>query len=214
VIFADRVEAGERLAVALARYKGADAVVLAIPRGGVIVGEAVARALGLPLDVVVPRKIGAPGNPELGLGAIAPGVRVLDEWLIERLGVTEEYLEREIEAEEREIERRERVYRAGRPPADVEGKVAIVVDDGVATGGTAIAALRWARAHGAARVVLAVPVAPPGSVPKLAREADEVVVLETPEPFFAVGEWYRRFDQTTDEEVIAALARVAQEVGP
>jgi len=214
VIFADRVEAGERLAVALARYKGADAVVLAIPRGGVIVGEAVARALGLPLDVVVPRKIGAPGNPELGLGAIAPGVRVLDEWLIERLGVTEEYLEREIEAEEREIERRERVYRAGRPPVDVAGKVAIVVDDGVATGGTAIAALRWARAQGAARVVLAVPVAPPGSVPRLAREADEVVVLETPEPFFAVGEWYRRFDQTTDEEVIAALARVAQEVGP
>jgi len=214
VIFADRVEAGERLAVALARYKGADAVVLAIPRGGVIVGEAVARALGLPLDVVVPRKIGAPGNPELGLGAIAPGVRVLDEWLIERLGVTEEYLEREIEAEEREIERRERVYRAGRPPVDVAGKVAIVVDDGVATGGTAIAALRWARAQGAARVVLAVPVAPPGSVAKLAREADEVVVLETPEPFFAVGEWYRRFDQTTDEEVIAALARVAQEVGP
>ncbi|HXF72644.1 MAG TPA: phosphoribosyltransferase family protein [Actinomycetota bacterium] len=214
MIFADRVEAGERLAVALARYKGADAVVLAIPRGGVIVGEAVARALGLPLDVVVPRKIGAPGNPELGLGAIAPGVRVLDEWLIERLGVTEEYLEREIEAEEREIERRERVYRAGRPPVDVGGKAAIVVDDGVATGGTAIAALRWARAQGAARVVLAVPVAPPGSVPKLAREADEVVVLETPEPFFAVGEWYRRFDQTTDEEVIAALARVAQEVGP
>jgi predicted phosphoribosyltransferase len=214
VIFADRVEAGERLAVALARYKGADAVVLAIPRGGVIVGEAVARALGLPLDVVVPRKIGAPGNPELGLGAIAPGVRVLDEWLIERLGVTEEYLEREIEAEEREIERRERVYRAGRPPVDVAGKVAIVVDDGVATGGTAIAALRWARAQGAARVVLAVPVAPPGSVPRLAREADEVVVLETPEPFFAVGEWYRRFDQTTDEEVIAALARAAQEVGP
>lgn len=214
MIFADRVEAGERLAVALARYKGADAVVLAIPRGGVIVGEAVARALGLPLDVVVPRKIGAPGNPELGLGAIAPGVRVLDEWLIERLGVTEGYLEREIEAEEREIERRERVYRAGRPPVDVEGKVAIVVDDGVATGGTAVAALRWARAQGADLVVLAVPVAPPGSVPKLAREADEVVVLETPEPFFAVGEWYRRFDQTTDEEVIAALARVAQEVGP
>lgn len=214
MIFADRVEAGERLAVALARYKGADAVVLAIPRGGVIVGEAVARALGLPLDVVVPRKIGAPGNPELGLGAIAPGVRVLDEWLIERLGVTEGYLEREIEAEEREIERRERVYRAGRPPVDVEGKVAIVVDDGVATGGTAVAALRWARAQGAARVVLAVPVAPPGSVPKLGREADEVVVLETPEPFFAVGEWYRRFDQTTDEEVVAALARVAQEVGP
>jgi putative phosphoribosyl transferase len=212
VIFADRVEAGERLAVALARFKGADAVVLAIPRGGVIVGEAVARALGLPLDVVVPRKIGAPGNPELGLGAIAPGVRVLDRWLIERLGVSQGYLEREIEAQEREIERRERTYRAGRPPVDVAGRGAIVVDDGVATGGTAVAALRWARGAGASPVVLAVPVAPPASVDRLAAEADDVVVLATPEPFFAVGEWYRRFDQTTDEEVIAALARVAREV--
>ena len=212
MIFADRVEAGERLAVALARFKGADAVVLAIPRGGVIVGEAVARALGLPLDVVVPRKIGAPGNPELGLGAIAPGVRVLDRWLIERLGVSQGYLEREIEAQEREIERRERTYRAGRPPVDVAGRGAIVVDDGVATGGTAVAALRWARGAGASPVVLAVPVAPPASVDRLAAEADDVVVLATPEPFFAVGEWYRRFDQTTDEEVIAALARVAREV--
>ncbi|HXF36313.1 MAG TPA: phosphoribosyltransferase family protein [Actinomycetota bacterium] len=213
MIFADRVEAGERLAVALSRFKGADAVVLAIPRGGVIVGEAVARALGLPLDVVVPRKIGAPGNPELGLGAIAPGVRVLDRWLIERLGVSQGYLDREIEAQEREIDRRERAYRAGRPPVDVAGRGAIVVDDGVATGGTAVAALRWARAAGASPVVLAVPVAPPASVERLAEESDEVVVLATPEPFFAVGEWYRRFDQTTDEEVVAALARAAREVG-
>ncbi len=209
MIFADREEAGERLAAALVHLKGQDAVVLAIPRGGVIVGEVVARALGLPLDVVVPRKIGAPGNPELGLGAIAPGVRVLDEWLVERLNVSQEYLEREIAAEEREIERRLEAYRAGRPPLELGGKVALVVDDGVATGGTAVAALRWARDQGASRVVLGVPVAPPATVARLAGEADEVVVLETPEPFLAVGEWYERFEQTSDREVVEALARAA-----
>ncbi len=208
-MFADRVEAGERLAKAIAGHAGTDAVILAIPRGGVIVGEVVARELDLPLDVVVPRKIGAPGNPELGLGAIAPGVRVLDERLIGILRVSEEYLEREIAAEEQEIARREHAYREGRPPVDVAGKTAIVVDDGVATGGTATAALRWARAEGAASVVLAVPVAPASSVARLAQEADEVIVLAAPEPFYAVGEWYQRFEQTQDEEVVAALARAA-----
>lgn len=213
MIFEDRVEAGERLAKALVDYSGADAVILAIPRGGVIVGEVVARQLGVPLDVVVPRKIGAPGNPELGLGAIAPGVRVIDPRMVEMLGVSESYLERQIAAEEEEIERRLGAYRGGRPPADVAGKVAIVVDDGVATGGTAFAALRWAKAQGASTVVLAVPVAPGASIGRLEQEADRVVVLSAPEPFFAVGEWYRRFDQTTDEEVVAALARAAGSQG-
>lgn len=207
--FVDRRDAGERLAQALERYAEADAVVLAIPRGGVVVGEVVARALGAPLDVVVPRKIGAPANPELGLGAIAPGVRVLDERMLRTLDVSERYLEREIAEQEREIGRRERVYRQDRPPVDVRGRVAIVVDDGVATGGTAVAALRWARARGAERVVLAVPVAPPQSLERLRTEADEVVVLATPSPFLAVGEWYRSFDQTTDAEVIDALGRAA-----
>jgi predicted phosphoribosyltransferase len=184
-------------------------VILGIPRGGVIVAEVVARTLGAPLDVVVPRKIGAPGNPELGLGAVAPGVRVLDPWLIERLGVSEAYLEREIASEEREIERRLHAYREGRPPVDIAGRTAVVVDDGVATGGTAVAALRWARAQGAAEVILAVPVAPPQTIDRLRAEADEVVALATPEPFFAVGEWYRDFDQTSDAEVVAALARAA-----
>lgn len=209
MIFEDRVDAGERLAKALVDYSGADAVILAIPRGGVIVGEVAARQLGVPLDVVVPRKIGAPGNPELGLGAIAPGVRVIDPRMVEMLGVSQGYLEQQIAVEEQEIERRLHAYRRGRPSADVAGKVAIVVDDGVATGGTAVAALRWARAQGASTVVLAVPVAPGASLGRLAREADRVVVLSAPEPFFAVGEWYRRFDQTTDEEVVAALARAA-----
>ena len=210
MIFDDRLDAGERLAEALKEHAGPDAVILGIPRGGVIVAEVVAHTLGAPLDVVVPRKVGAPGNPELGLGAVAPGVRVLDPWLIERLGVDEGYLEREIASEEREIERRLHAYRAGRPPVDVEGKMAVVVDDGVATGGTAVAALRWARAQGAERVVLAVPVAPPQTMARLREEADEVVALATPEPFFAVGEWYRVFDQTSDDEVVTALARSAE----
>ena len=207
--FTDRVDAGEQLAKALAEHAGVECVILAIPRGGVIVGEIVARELGAPLDVVVPRKIGAPMNPELGLGAVAPGVRVLDPELIEMLGVSAEYLEREIAVQEREIERRLHAYREGRPPVDVQGRTAIVVDDGVATGGTAVAALRWARAQGAAKVILAVPVAPAAVMARLAHEADEVVVLGTPEPFFAVGEWYRRFEQTSDEEVVDALSRAA-----
>jgi putative phosphoribosyl transferase len=211
--FADRADAGARLARALERFGGSDAVVLAIPRGGVMVGEVVARELGAPLDVVVPRKVGAPGNPELGLGAVAPGVRVLDERMVQSLGVSARYLEEEIARQEREIERREQVFREGRPPVDVRGKVAIVVDDGVATGGTAIAALRWARASGAEKVVLAVPVAPPQTMERLARDADEVVVLATPHPFFAVGEWYRSFDQASDDEVVAALRRSADRTG-
>jgi len=209
VIFADRIDAGERLAKSLMRLAGSECVVLAIPRGGVIVGEVIARELGAPLDVVVPRKIGAPGNPELAIGAVAPGIRVLDPRMVGALGVTDRYLEREIAEQEAEIERRQHAYRGGRPPQPVEGRVAIVVDDGVATGSTAVAALRWARARGAERVVLAVPVAPPQSLERLRAEADEVVVLETPQPFLAVGEWYRDFDQTTDAQVVSALARSA-----
>ena len=205
MIFQNRREAGERLADALFPLTGSDAVVLAIPRGGVVVGHAVAERLGIPLDVVIPRKVGAPGNPELGLGAVAPGVRVLDERLVEELGVSREYLEREIEAQEREIARREAAYRAGRPPVDVKGKTAIVVDDGVATGGTAVAACRWARKAGAARVVMAVPVAPRQARAMLEREADQLVVLATPDPFFAVGQWYEDFDQVTDQEVVSLL---------
>jgi predicted phosphoribosyltransferase len=206
-IFEDRVDAGQRLAEALKELAGAGTVVLGIPRGGVIVAEILARTLGVALDVVVPRKVRAPGNPELGLGAVAPGVRVLDPWLIERLGVSEDYLEREVAAQEAETVRRLLTYRAGRPPVDLAGRTVIVVDDGVATGGTAVAALRWARAQGADWVVLAVPVAPPQTLDRLRHEADEVVALATPEPFLAVGEWYEVFDQTSDEEVVAALAR-------
>jgi putative phosphoribosyl transferase len=207
MIFRDRREAGESLAGALKDLAGREGVVLAIPRGGVVIGHVVAQELGLPLDVVIPRKIGAPGNPELGLGAVAPGVRVLDERLIRELGVTEDYLETEIAAQEQEIARREEAYRAGRPPVDVAGKVAVVVDDGVATGGTAVAACRWARRAGSAQAILAVPVAPRQARAMLESEADQLVVLSTPDPFFAVGQWYRDFEQVSDEEVVALLAR-------
>jgi predicted phosphoribosyltransferase len=173
------------------------------------VGAEIARTRGWPLDVVIPRKVGAPGNPELGIGAIAPGVRVLDHLMIERLGVTDEYIEREVAEQEAEIERRADAYRRGRPPADLDGRIAVVVDDGVATGGTAAAALRWARARGAEAVVLAVPVAPPDAVRRLSTEADRVLCLRTPEPFYAVGQWYQDFGQTTDDEVVALLEELA-----
>lgn len=210
MIFTDRVEAGRRLAEALVDLKGEDVVVLGIPRGGVVVAAEVARAHGWPLDTVIPRKIRAPGNPELGLGAIAPGVRVLDERMLDVLGVSEEYLEREIAEEEQEIERRSDAYRRGRPAVDVKDKVVVVVDDGIATGGTAMAAVRWAKAQEARKVILAVPVAPAEGVRTLSREADEVVCLETPEPFFAVGQWYRDFPQTEDDEVVELLEGARQ----
>ena len=205
--FEDRAEAGRELARALDHLEGQDVVILAIPRGGVEVGAEVARAHRWPLDTVIPRKIGAPGNPELGLGAIAPGVRVLDERMLRTLGVTRDYLDREIAEQEEEIRRRAEAYRGGRPAVDVSGRVAVVVDDGVATGGTAAAALRWARGQDAARVVLAIPVAPAEAVKRLSQDADEVVCLDTPEPFMAVGQWYASFPQTTDQEVVSLLDR-------
>ncbi len=205
-VFRDRVEAGEVLAAALAgRFEQERVVVLAIPRGGVVVAVPVARALGAPLDVVIPHKLGAPGNSELAIGAIAPGVRVLDDRLIRALGVPSVYVQQEVEAQEAEIERRTRLYREDRAAPALEGATALVVDDGVATGATAIAALRWARRQGAARVVFAAPVGPAAAVRQLARECDDVVLVETPRTFSAVGEWYRRFDQVTDSEVLTAL---------
>ena len=204
--YADREEAGTRLAAAIVRVVPGPAVVLGIPRGGVIVAVPVANALRAPLDVVVPRKVGAPFNPELGLGAVAPGVRVLDETLIARLSVSADYLEGEIARQEAEIARRTAAYRGDRPAVELEGRTAVIVDDGVATGGTALAAAAWARAQRAPTVVFGAPVGPPETAARLAAACDAVVLLQTPFGFSAVGEWYDRFDQVTDDEVRAALA--------
>jgi putative phosphoribosyl transferase len=203
--FLDRTDAGERLAPLVAAEVAGPAVVLGVPRGGVVVAVPIARFLDAPLDVVIPRKIQAPGNPELGLGAVAPGVRVLDDRLIARLGVPASYLEEEIAREEAEIDRRARRYRGARPAPALAGKVAVVVDDGVATGGTALAALAWARAQGPVAVVFAAPVGPTDTAARLAEACDACVVPEQPASFFAVGQWYEDFTQVEDDEVRAAL---------
>lgn len=203
--FLDRTDAGERLAPLVAAQVAGPAVVLGVPRGGVVVAVPIARLLGAPLDVVIPRKIQAPGNPELGLGAVAPGVRVLDERLVSRLRVSPSYLEEEIAKEEAEIVRRMRSYRGTRPAPSFEGRIAVVVDDGVATGGTALAALAWARAKGPVAVVFAAPVGPADTVARLADACDTVIVPQQPAAFFAVGQWYEDFTQVDDDEVRAAL---------
>ena len=207
VFFADRDAAGRRLAAALEVLVGGDLVVTALPRGGVPIGFEVARALGAPLDIVLVRKLGAPFNPEYGVGAIAEGgvrfVRIDDA---EAAGVSEEELEEVVARESAELERRQRLYRGGEPPLSLDGRTVILVDDGIATGGTAVAAARSLRARGAAKVVLAVPVAPPGTEERLRGEFDGVVCLVQPPGFFGIGQFYADFAQVNDKQVIALLA--------
>ncbi|AXG10617.1 phosphoribosyltransferase [Haloplanus rubicundus] len=204
--FADRTDAGERLAAELVdRGIGAD-LVLAIPRGGLPLGREVADALDAPLDIVVASKIGAPGNPEYAIGAVSSDGHVwLDDEATARLGVADAYVERERERELEAAREKASRYRGDRDPPDLTGKRVVVVDDGVATGSTAIAALRLVREGGAERVVLAVPVGPPDTVSELDGVADEVVVLRAPASFGAVGAFYDRFDQVTDEEAMTYL---------
>jgi putative phosphoribosyl transferase len=204
-MFRDRRDAGARLATALEGTVDAPALVLGIPRGGVIVAVPVAVVLRAPLDVIVPRKLGAPHNAELGIGAVAPGVLIVDDRLVRMLDVPEDYIAEEAAAQESEIQRRVAAYRGERPPLDLTERTVVVVDDGVATGVTAIAALRSARKAGASRVVFAAPVGPAGIERTLEPESDACVVLETPASFGAVGEWYERFAQVSDDEVRAAL---------
>jgi putative phosphoribosyl transferase len=206
--FPDRRTAGRLLAEKLKDFSSQRAVVLGLPRGGVAVGHEVAAMLDVPLDVIVTRKIGYPPSPELGVGAIAEGGLgpVYDDDLLYRLSLTPADLAGVVAAEEEELARRVRVYRGGRPPPAVAGRCVIVVDDGLATGVTARAALRSLRAAGADFLVLAVPVAPPTAAATLRGEADEVVTLATPRRFSSVGEWYVSFGQLSDADVIALLS--------
>jgi putative phosphoribosyl transferase len=212
-LFRDREDAGRKLAEALVALRDENPVVLGLPRGGVPVAYEVARALEAPLDVVVVRKLGVPFQPELGMGAVGEeGARVVSQSVIHMAGVSDEDLA-EVEARERaEVEARARRFRDDRVPASISGRTVIVVDDGIATGGTARAALRVVRARGAARVVLAVPVAPVDTLEAMELEADEVVCLEAPPEFFAIGEWYADFAQVPDKRVVELLHRAAEEL--
>ncbi|MGW3322942.1 phosphoribosyltransferase family protein [Streptomyces virginiae] len=212
MLFTHRAEAGERLAEALRHLKGEDPVVLGLPRGGVPVAYRVARALGAPLDVVVVRKLGVPHHRELGFGAIGEGgVRVVSEDIVRGSRLGPQDIASVEHAEAAELARQAARFRGDRPRLPLDGRTVIVVDDGIATGATAAAACEVVRAQGAARVVLAVPVAPPDAVARLGSAADEVVCLATPHAFRAVGEWYQDFSQTPDEEVVFLLARAAAE---
>jgi putative phosphoribosyl transferase len=208
--FLDRAEAGRRLAALLGHLSGEDVVVLGLPRGGVPVAAEVARALGAPLDVILVRKLGVPVQPELALGAIGEGgVRIINPDVVEVTGVTGTEIAVVETRERAELERRAQRFRGGRPPVPLAGRTAVIVDDGIATGATARAACQVARAHGASRVVLAAPVAPPSVRAALATAADEVICVETPRRFLAIGEWYTDFAQTTDTEVVALLRAAA-----
>jgi putative phosphoribosyl transferase len=207
-LFRNRSEAGRLLAAQLSEYADrTDVIVLALPKGGVPVAAKVASALGAPLDVLVVRKIGAPWNPEFAVGAIASGgMMVLDTDTMNALGLTKASLDPVILAEQRELTRRERLYRGGRPFPALEGQVVILVDDGLATGATMQAAVAALRTSGPALVVVAVPVASQSACAMLDQVVDRVVCVATPEPFYGVGAWYENFDQTTDEEVLSLLA--------
>jgi predicted phosphoribosyltransferase len=205
--FADRVDAGRHLAEALRSYRGRDAVVLGLPRGGVPVAYEVATALNAPLDVLVVRKLGVPYQPELAFGAIGEGgVRVLNEAMLRRLGLSAADVAAVEDVERAELGRRVDAYRAGRPGEPLAGRVALIVDDGFATGATARAAALVARAHGAATVVLAAPIGAADTVADLRTVADDVVCLGAPAGFQAVGQGYHDFGQTSDEQVRALLA--------
>jgi putative phosphoribosyl transferase len=212
--YLDRVDAGWRLGERLQYLKGEDVVVLGLPRGGVPVAAGVAHALSAPLDVIIVRKLGVPHQPEFAMGALGEdGVRIINDEVVAMAGVRRRELAT-IEARERaEVERRAHRFRAGRPPVPIAGRTVVVVDDGIATGSTARAACRVARAHGAARIILAVPVGHSEAIESLRGDADEVVCLTTPRSLLAIGEWYQDFSQTSDQEVIAILADSAAAAG-
>ena len=211
--FRDRAEAGRLLAPLVAEHvpRAENPIVLALPRGGVPVAFEVARALDAPLDVIVVRKLGVPSQSELGMGAIGEdGVRVLNPEVIRHLSITEGALRSVTERERAELDRRSEQYRRDAPMIPLTDRIAIVIDDGLATGSTARAAIEVARAHGARRVALAVPVAPQDTVDELGDVADDVICVASPQPFTSIGQWYRDFRQTTDAEVSQLLLRARQ----
>jgi putative phosphoribosyl transferase len=214
--FQDRREAGRALGEALQQYAGRrDVVVLALPRGGVPVAYEVARRLVAPLDLFLVRKLGTPGHRELAMGAIASGgVRVLNDDVVRWYGIAQNDIDAVAREEERELLRRELAYREGRDPAPVEGRIVILIDDGLATGSTMRAAVKAVRQRHPSRVVVAVPVGARDTCDELSAIADEVICVDTPEPFSAVGQWYLDFDQTTDEEVRRLLSEHAHPIRP
>jgi len=212
MIFSNRTDAGRRLAGRLTAYANRpDVIVLGLPRGGVPVAFEVAKALHAPLDVFLSRKLGVPAQEELAFGAVATGgVRVLDRDIIREVGISDEEVERVTENVKKELERRERVYRAGRPPLKVEGQTVLLVDDGIATGSSIRAGVNALKQMKPARLVIAVPVAPASTCHRLRAEVDELVCLHTPELFYAIGQFYEDFSQLTDEEVIDLLRQSTQ----
>jgi predicted phosphoribosyltransferase len=213
--FADRREAGATLAQRLQAYKDRDdVVVLALPRGGVPVAFEVARALGAPLDVFVVRKLGLPGHRELAMGAIASGgVRILNDDVVQWYGIPTAAIDAVAREEQSELERRERLYRADLPPLDLRGRVVLLIDDGLATGSTMKAAVEAVRLHQPSRIVVAVPVGSPETCQEFSQAADEIVCARTPQPFSAVGQWYRDFSETSDDEVRRLLREERALVG-
>lgn len=209
-MFADRTDAGRKLGARLSRFKNQSPCVLALPRGGVPVGLEIATMLEAPLDLVIVRKLGAPGQPELAIGAVVDGEKpqlVLNDDIVAHLAISRAYIEGEKQRQLEEIERRRRIYLAGRPRVDVRGRTAIIVDDGIATGATVKAAILAIRALGPRKIVLAVPVAPTDTVAALKREVDEIVCLEAHDDFAAISLYYGDFRQLEDEEMHDLLAR-------
>ncbi|MHB9095558.1 MAG: phosphoribosyltransferase [Eubacteriales bacterium] len=206
-MFQNRQDAGEKLSSVLEKYKGEDVIVMGIPRGGVVVAAEVAKRLGAPLDVIIPRKIGAPHNPEVAIGAVTQdGTVIKDEAMVQILGISDDQLNVLAGRVSGEIARRVNAYRGGRPGIDIHNKTVIIVDDGIATGFTIKAAIKSVRSANPRRLVLAVPVAPADTVQALRETVDELVCLQKPELFYAVGQFYTDFDQTSDAEVIQLLA--------
>lgn len=196
------------MAQQLKKHGGGNTIVVAIPRGGVIVGGEVARVLGCPLDVIIPRKLGAPGNSEFAIGAIGPHDQIfLDQEIIDRYKIPKDYLNAEIGRQGLEMERRERAYREGRPPLSLKNKTVFLVDDGIATGATTRVAIKSIRCQRPKELILAVPVSPKETAAALKQEVDRLVCLATPEPFYAIGQFYQEFRQNTDQEVIEVLRK-------